>query len=113
MSEAGQLCGERRVVLVEEHTEPRGVFCQKPSTSFCAGRAVISHIGKALTHNFSNNKADFFSLLTKALSGVKKMQEVNLILRLASAGVWIFIWLWPRQCACSGLSAVREGYNED
>lgn len=74
MSEAGQLCGERRVVLVEKQTDLRlGVFfCQKPSTGFCAGRAVISHISKALTHNSSNNKADFFPSLAKALSGGKK-----------------------------------------
>lgn len=69
MSEAGQLCGERRVVLVEKKAEPRLFFCQKPSTGFCAGRAVISHIRKALTHNSSNNKADFFPSLAKALSG--------------------------------------------
>lgn len=41
------------------------------------------------------------------------MQEVNLILGLASVGVWIFIWLWLWQCVCSGLGAVPEGYNED
>lgn len=107
MSEAGQLCGERRVVLVEKKAEPRLFFCQKPSTGFCAGRAVISHIRKALTHNSSNNKADFFPSLAKALSGGGgEMQEANLILGLASADVWIFIWLWPWQCACSGLPAV-------
>lgn len=72
MSEAGQLCRERRVVLVEKQTEPRGFFCQKPSTGFCTGRAVISHISKALTHNSSNNKADFFPSFAKALSGGKK-----------------------------------------
>lgn len=41
------------------------------------------------------------------------MQEVNLILGLASVGVWIFIWLWLWQRVCSGLPAVPEGYNED
>lgn len=53
----------------------------------------MSHVGKALTHNFSNNKADFdFFLPPRLCLGRGEMREANLILGLASAGVWIFIW---------------------
>lgn len=57
----------------------------------------MSHVGKALAHNSSNNKADFYFFSPPlACQGSVwaggEMREANLILGLASAGVWIFIW---------------------
>lgn len=64
---------------------------KKPSAGFCTGKAVISHMGKALKHNSSNNKADFFFPCLPTLRLGKKIQDANLVFRLASVGAWIFI----------------------